>query len=235
MLRVAIVEDEKEYRDLLQEMLARFASEQSREIQVTAFSDGSKLVADYKKEFDIILLDIEMPSLNGMEAAKKIRIIDEDVVLVFITNMALYAIKGYEVDAFDFVLKPITYYTFSMRFARAVSRVRARGTKQICISLPDGIKKLDCRQIHYVEIQNRMLYYHTSEGCFGVRGTLKRVQEELEDFHFIKCNHWYLVNLRHVSEIHGNKVVVAGDELEISRRSRNTFLAAVTDFMGENI
>ena len=83
-------------------------------------------------------MDIEMPHLNGMEAAQKIRELDKEVVIVFITNMAQYAIKGYEVDALDFILKPLNYYTFSMRFTRAVGRVKNREGKRICLNLPDG-------------------------------------------------------------------------------------------------
>lgn len=128
MLRVAVVEDETEYRGLIQEMVGRYAKEYDLQIQTTAFPDGRELVQNYHK-FDILLMDIEMPHLNGMEAAQKIRELDKEVVIVFITNMAQYAIKGYEVDALDFILKPLNYYTFSMRFTRAVGRVKNREGK----------------------------------------------------------------------------------------------------------
>ena len=210
MLRVAVVEDETEYRGLIQEMVGRYAKEYDLQIQTTAFPDGRELVQNYHK-FDILLMDIEMPHLNGM---------------------AQYAIKGYEVDALDFILKPLNYYTFSMRFTRAVGRVKNREGKRICLNLPDGAKFLDSREIYYVEIQNRMLHYHTKAGVFTIRGALKDVQEELEDWHFAKCNQCYLVNLKYVSEIRKNIAVVSGDELEISRRNRPAFLSAVVDFLG---
>ena len=231
MLRVAVVEDETEYRGLIQEMVGRYAKEYDLQIQITAFQDGRELVQNYHK-FDILLMDIEMPHLNGMEAAQKIRELDKEVVIVFITNMAQYAIKGYEVDALDFILKPLNYYTFSMRFTRAVGRVKNREGKRICLNLPDGAKFLDSREIYYVEIHNRMLHYHTKAGVFTIRGALKDVQEELEDWHFAKCNQCYLVNLKYVSEIRKNIAVVSGDELEISRRNRPAFLSAVVDFLG---
>lgn len=235
MLNVAVVEDESEYRSMIQDMIMQYAEEHRKQIKVTAFSDGSGLVENYRKEYDIILLDIEMPQMNGMKAAEEIRRQDQDVVLVFITNMAQYAIRGYEVDALDFILKPLNYYTFSMRFMRAIGRVKIRESRQVCLVLDDGVKKLDSREIYYIEIQNRMLHYHTEDGEFSVRGTLKQAMEELEGYHFVKCNHWYLVNLRHVSEIRKNIVIVAGNELEISRRNRTAFLAAVTEYMGENV
>ena len=154
------------------------------------------------------------------------------MVIVFITNMAQYAIKGYEVNALDFIIKPVNYSTFSMRFTRAIGRVKNREGRRVCLYLPDGPKWVDSREMYYIEIQNRMLHYHTPEGVYSVRGTLKDVQEQLADWNFVKCNQCYLVNLKFVSEIKKNFVVVAGTELEISRRNRNAFLAAVTDYLG---
>lgn len=232
MLRVAIVEDEAECREVLRDMISRYAEEQQKQIRVQEFSDGSELVDNYKPDYDILLLDIEMPHLDGMKAAEKIRETDQDVVIVFITNMAQYAIKGYEVNALDFIIKPVNYSTFSMRFTRAIGRVKNREGRRVCLYLPDGPKWIDSREIYYIDIQNRMLHYHTPEGVYSVRGTLKDVQEQLEDWNFVKCNQCYLVNLKFVSEIKKNFVVVAGTELEISRRNRNAFLAAVTDYLG---
>ena len=232
MLRVAIVEDEAECREVLRDMISRYAEEQQKQIRVQEFSDGSELVDNYKPDYDILLLDIEMPHLDGMKAAEKIRETDQDVVIVFITNMAQYAIKGYEVNALDFIIKPVNYSTFSMRFTRAIGRVKNREGRRVCLYLTDGPKWIDSREIYYIDIQNRMLHYHTPEGVYSVRGTLKDVQEQLADWNFVKCNQCYLVNLKFVSEIKKNFVVVAGTELEISRRNRNAFLAAVTDYLG---
>ena len=146
-------------------------------------------------------------------------------MIVFITNMAQYAIKGYEVDALDFILKPLNYYTFSMRFTRAVGRVKNREGKRICLNLPDGAKFLDSREIYYVEIQNRMLHYHTKAGVFTIRGALKDVQEELEDWHFVKCNQCYLVNLKYVPKSEKTLRLWVEMKLEISRRNRPAFLS----------
>ena len=211
MLRVAVVEDDEKSRNLLRDMIGRYAGEHQMEIRTDEFADGREIVENYTPDYDILLFD---------------------VVMVFITNMAQYAIKGYEVDALDFILKPVSYETFSMRFTRAAGRVKNREGKRLTISLPDGTKWIDSRKIFYVETQNRMLVYHTEDGVFSVRGALKDVQRELEECHFVKCNQCYLVNLRYVTEIRKNVAVVAGDELEISRRNRNAFLAAVTDFLG---
>ena len=167
-----------------------------------------------------------------MDAAEKIRQSDQDVVIVFITNIASFAIRGYEVGALDYVVKPLTYYNFSMRLTRALKRSKARVPHELMLTLPDGVKKLEVGQIYYVEVQNRMLHYYTTEGIFHVRGTMQSAQQMLKAYSFAKCNYWYMVNLRHVTEVKKNTVVVGTYELEISRRNRTPFLKALTEYVG---
>lgn len=232
MYHIAIVEDEAEFAEQLQDFLKQYQKEHDIPMKISIFGDGAEILENYEPLYDIILLDIEMPQVNGMEAAEQIREMDSDVVLMFITNMATYAIRGYEVGALDFVMKPINYYTFSMKFTRAVKRAKQREQQQILLSLSDGVKKFGIQQIHYVEVQNRMLHYHTDEGEYVMRGTMASVEQMLAPYPFIKCNHWYIVNLMHVSEVRGNIAIVGGHELEISRRNRTAFLRALTEYVG---
>ena len=234
MYRVAIVEDDKNFRDQLQEYLKAYGEENQIVFQISEFADGIQVLEEYKKEYDLILLDIEMPVMNGMDAAEKIREIDEDVVLMFITNMAQYAIRGYSVGALDFIMKPITYYTFSMKMTRALKRVKPKEEANLILNTSDGLKSLETKQIYYVEVQNRMLHYHTDEGEIIVRGTLQGAEELLQQYSFAKCNHWYIVNLAHVKEVAKNVAVVGPYEVEISRRNKTSFLKALTEFMGGN-
>ena len=200
MYHIAIVEDEISFVQQLQTYLCRFSEENQMEFKVSVFQDGADILKDYKREYDAIFLDIEMPQVNGMEAAEQIRDMDDDVIIMFITNMAQYAIQGYSVGALDFVMKPINYYTFALKLKRVLKRVDKKDKEQehIILHLPDGVKKLDIRHIYYVEVQNRTLYYYTSKGTFSVKGTLQSVEKQLEKYSFAKCNHWYLVNLKHV-------------------------------------
>ena len=233
MYRIAVVEDEQQYRDEVCQYIEQYATEHQLNFDVTTYTDGQEIVDDVQKYYDIIFFDIEMTQLNGMDAAKVIRERDANVVMVFITNMAQYAIEGYEVGALDFVLKPIDYYGFSFRLARALGRVQKKqGNLEFAINTPGGIKKLNSNDIYYIEIENRFLVYHTAEGDFSQRGTLQSAEEMFQNYHFVKCNHWYLVNLKYVTEIEENIVHVAGSRLEISRRNRAHFLKEVTEYIG---
>lgn len=231
MYHIAIVEDEREFSMQLQEYLLQYGNENDMTYEVSVFQDGAEILEDYKKEYDAIFLDIEMPKVNGMETAERIREMDEDVVLMFITNMAQYALFGYSVGALDFVMKPINYYTFSMKLRRVMKRVQSREEKTIVLSLADGMKKLETRQIYFIEVQNRILRYHTMDGDYEVKGTMQSVEKKLETDTFAKCNHWYMVNLRHVKEVKKNIVVVGNYELEISRRNKTAFMKSLTEYL----
>lgn len=232
MYHIAVVEDEKICSVQMQQFLGQYQEENSVRFKVSVFEAAAQILDPYEPVYDMILMDIDMPGINGMDAAQKIRQTDQDVVIVFITNIASFAIRGYEVGAMDFVVKPITYYNFSTRLTRALKRSRSREPRQMILTLADGVKKLEVSRIYYVEVQNRMLHYYTQEGEYVVRGTMQSVQQMLEAYSFAKCNHWYMVNLRHVSEVKKNTVIVGQYELEISRRNRTPFLKALTEYVG---
>ena len=109
MLHIGIAEDDTNYVRQLKEYLERYSRESSTPMEISVFTDGDELVENYKAQFDLILMDVEMPFLDGMTAAEEIRKLDSEVVIIFITNMAQYAIRGYAVDALDYLIKPVDY------------------------------------------------------------------------------------------------------------------------------
>ena len=135
MFRIAIVEDQDETRECLNRFVRQYAEEQGVQVEISLIADGSEIAAHYTPGFDIIFMDVEMPRLDGFGAAEAIRAVDAEVVLVFVTNMAQYAIRGYEVDALDYVLKPVNYYQFCTKLSRAIQRVQRRRGGQVVLQL----------------------------------------------------------------------------------------------------
>lgn len=230
-MRIAIVEDNPDVRERLAGFVSRYAQENGLTLQVDTFADGAAIVP-YPGGYDILFMDIEMPELGGMAAAEQVRAVDQDVVLVFVTNMAHYAIHGYAVDALDFVLKPVNYYQFKVKLERAIRRVQRRGSAQITVQSAGTLRLLDTADILYLETRNRMLYYHTTTEVLPVRASLQSAEKQLAPYHFARCNQCYLVNLRHIKAVQDDFVLVGQDRLEISRRQRSAFMAAVAAYVG---
>ena len=150
MIRIAIVEDNKNYIDKLKSLLFKYESDSGQKLMITVFEDGEDIAIDYKPEFDIILMDIEMHFMDGMTAATKIREKDSEVILIFITNMPQYVMDGYKVDALDYVLKPMNYFEFSQRIDRAIRRINKHNRNYITISLSNGLQKIEGSVKNYV-------------------------------------------------------------------------------------
>lgn len=232
MYKIAIVEDEAESRATLQSYLKRFQEEKGEACNVVLFHNGMDFISSYKNDYDVVLMDIEMPLLNGMETARKLRKIDETVVLIFITNMAQYAINGYEVDASDFLLKPVGYFTFSLKFAKALRGRERRRDAEFCLETTEGKVRLHLSDIYYVESDKHYNIFHTAQGDYRMRINMKDLEEIFANKNFARCNTSYLVNLAYVSRVKQDVVRVGEYELVISRTKKKSFLDALTVYLG---
>ena len=231
-MKVAIVDDELHIRHEFRRNLERYASENGVSFQIVEFADGDAIAADYSAVFDIILMDIEMPFVNGMTAAEEIRAVDEDVTIIFLTNAPQYAIKGYKVGALDYILKPVSYYAFSETIRRAIAKRQALSLREdfLTVHVKGGVRRIKIGSILYTEVIDHDLYFHTLDSVIQTRGTIREVESDLASYHFFKCNKGCLINLAYVEGYHGNVVKVRSEELQISRTRKKPLLEALNAY-----
>lgn len=234
MISIAIVEDDELEASILEEYIKKHGEENKKEFYISKYSDAINLLNNYKPVYDIIFMDIEMPYLNGMEAAVKLRELDNVVTLIFVTNMANYAIKGYEVAAFDFIVKPVRYATFTMKFRKALARISANEEVNIVVSQRVGIVRLTSRKIIYIEVEGHRLTYHLSDGVVKGHGSLTDLEKQLQICNFLRCHASYLINTQYISHVQGDTVTMTnGDELRISRPRKKKVMIQLAQLLGE--
>lgn len=232
MLRVALVEDQESERAHMLDCLDYLADKENVPFSIAQFSSGLAFLGNYKPEYDIVLMDIEMPGMNGMETARALRKMDSSVLLIFVTNMAQYAIAGYEVDALDFILKPVNKYSFAIKMKRAIARAPKRTEEFVSVKHGGELRQVEISSIRYLDIDGHYVIYHTSAGDLEEYGTLKEAYGKLNRSFFVFVNRSCLVNLYHVGAVSKSSVTVGDRQLDISRPQRKSFLAAMSDFMG---
>ena len=236
IFKVAVVDDEENIRESYKNMFARYSSETGEQARfdVSFFVNGLDFVSNYKKGFDLIFLDVDMPALNGFEAAGVLRKMDEHVILVFVTRLAKYAINGYQYGATDFIVKPLDYATFRLKMRRLIKKLDARTQKTICITCDNTAKILQCSEIKYVEVLGHHIIFHTKDGNYQTYGTLSEIMKELDDGSFFMCHRSYYVNAAYVSELKTSTIVVGGEELPVSRLRRKEISDIIVKYVRKN-
>lgn len=229
-MRIAIVEDLKVHAVRLEEHLRRYQEEEGVSFEVYTFSDGLKFLDNIKMGFNIVFMDINMPYIDGMETAKRLREFDRYTCLIFITELSQYAINGYEVDAFDFVVKPVQYDMFRPKLTKAIAEVNKNDLGKLCIRNKDVIRMVKVADIYYLESVQHKIIYHLVDEDIEVWDSLDNIESRLPEGRFARCGTSYLVNLRYVLMVKGNEVILPNATLPISRLRKKEFINSLTRF-----
>lgn len=233
MIKIAIVEDEQKWTDSFLEYIKRYGEEKREILSADVFCDGMDFISSYNGGYDLILMDIAMPHMNGLQAAHKLRETDQSVCLIFITTMAQYAIKGYEVDAFDFLVKPVEYGLFKIKMDKVVSKVVLGGKKTYTVVSSGGMRKIPLSDIRYVESCKHYLYFHTQDKEYKMRAVLDDIREYFKSYGFAEINRSIIVNLAYVEGYTASEVNLFGQEiLPLSRIYKADFLNKLAEFLG---
>lgn len=231
MIRIAIVEDDKLMQQELIEVTHRFFKENNLKCETYTFSNAEDFLVEYENNYNLILMDIDLPSMDGMSAVKKIREHSLDTMVIFVTSLAQYAIEGYKVNAFDFIVKPVQYYNFALSLKRALKTLIVQEENTIVVSNKNFMQKIEINNLKYIEVINHNLFFHTVNNVIEMRGVLSTYVEQLKKYDFVLCNRCYLVNLRYVTKIDEGIAYLGKIGLVISRAKKKAFIEQLNNYL----
>ena len=236
MNKVALVEDSLEDRSRFETAFKEYCETNAIQYELQCYSCGKDFLDDFHAQFDLLFMDIELPDADGVELCKKVRESDSDVVIAFLTNLSQYAIKGYEVDAIDFMLKPLVKPIFFSKMKKIDAAVKSKQSLDINLVFSGGKRVIRSGDIIFAEVTKHDLTFHTIHGNFVERYTLKELETKLSKSNFSRPNYCYLVNLQYVVSIKKFDVTLrSGDVLQISRNRKKEFTDDFARFLGGSI
>lgn len=237
MYSILIIEDSDDEAQVLSSHLDRYATERGITFNVERRTNAFDFV-DLKGHFDLVFMDIDLPGISGVEAAQMLRINDDKTALIFVTNLAQYAIKGYEVNALDFIVKPVSYYSFSLRMDRALRIISRETERTHVIHTRNGMQVTSIRDISFVDVTNHELAYHLADGAEPItaRETLSDFETEVSGLSFVRISKSFLVNMANIIRIEGDCLTMAPDEkVFFSRPRKKAALQTINQYLGGSL
>ena len=217
-LKIAICDDQDSPRAFLMEKVTTWAKKNRHMAELRQYTDAQAFLFDYaeEKDFDILLLDIEMPGMNGIELAKSIRRENTTVQIVFITGYYEYFSDGFDVSALHYLLKPADERKLAAVLDKAAENLAYR-QRSVLLSTAEGEIKVALADILYIESENVYIVLHTVHGDYRTRMALGKFSEQLDET-FFKVHRSFIVGLKYIKKITRTEVTVTnGDTVPISR------------------
>lgn len=236
MIRIAICEDEKEIQLLLEDCIDNILKNINKEYEIQKYSSGEELLEDNFKEIDILLLDIQMGQVNGMDTARKIRKVDNKMEIIFITSLIDYVQEGYEVRAYRYLLKPIELEELKKHVLTCIKEIEKNKNNYILIKNKSNTYKIYLNDIKYIEVQKKNISIHTIHKRIDIRYSLEKVEKDLNSDKFVKCHKSFIVNLCFIENLKSNSLILEnGEEVPISRYRYKDVKLSFLKFLGGTI
>ena len=233
MWHITICDDEKATRDQLQGYLNQFAELTGEEFQTTCLSSGEELLTWLPADTDILLLDIQMGPISGIEAARDLRKRFHDLCVIFVTSQVQYALDGYKVHAFGFLQKPIQFGQFRLQLTDALALLSARQGMTVTLKTGGETHRFNCNEIYYMEARRHTVTVALRSGKQEYSASLSALEEALRGHGFFRCHKSILVNLRCVQKVSQTELTMYnGDIVPLSRHRRQEFLVALSQYAG---
>ncbi len=233
-MKIYIVEDDAHAEETLEKMILRVLKEIGTTAEIRYYTNGIVFLQEYAGDGDVVFLDCEMPMMNGMEVARRLRDKDGHVMIIFVTNLVQYAVEGYEVGAFDYILKPLSYPAFSRKFRRALQKIESGKDAFISFRSGRSVVKAVVTDVYYVEVNGHNVTVHTAGGDIPSRSPLSELEPSLAEFGIVRCASCFMVNLLHVKQVKADKVFLTdGTEIALTRSYKKEFMQKLAAYLNK--
>ena len=226
VLVIGICDGDTAVRVMLSNFIKRYREETGLGVQVLSYDNGEKLLRHYPFEMDLIFLEIPFTKMNGIEIAKRIRVVDSKVGIVFLTTVLNHVLEAYEVRADNYLIKPLRY----ARFLKEVEQARTRqGQNRFFVETnANGIYKIYTKSIRYIETENHNTRIHTETDSILSYKRMKEHEQTMFEPYFVRCHTGYVVNLLFFEKLESSDIVLASKErIPVSRQRRSAVLEKI--------
>lgn len=234
MLSIAVCDDEIIECCNMEKRIKKMIEEMKIPCIIRQFRSGGELLQALES-FDIVFLDIMMPEMDGMKTAQLFRKKASDKILIFVSSSREYVFEAYDVEAFQYLLKPVEDRKLKNVLQKAVLKTERRSQEFIIVSSQRQKKKLFLDDIYYFEIKGRIVDAHGPEGIFTYYEQMGELENKLQDKGFFRCHKSYLVNLKYVDGYNRQEAILEnGERIVIAKRRYEDFCQEVLKAMREN-
>lgn len=199
---------------------------------IKKFFSGQELLQS-KESFDVIFLDIKMPKISGMELAKELREQEKQSLIIFITSASEYVFEAFDVEAFQYLLKPVQNDKLKIVLEKALKRTEIDANSDfLIISVNRQIKKVFLKDILYIESVGRIAKIHCSTGTLETYEQIGVLEDKLSKKSFFRCHKCFLVNLDYVDAFNKTEVNLEnGEKIMLAKRRYDDFQRAILAYM----
>ena len=233
MINIGICEDELHYRVNIKDMLGDILSTYSINYKIYEFSSGEELLSNYPKDLDILIMDIQMKIINGMDTARKIREFDQNLEIIFMTSFSEFMQEGYEVKAYRYILKPISERKISKNILPCINEIMKKKNNYLTINVKNYVDRIKIDSIVYIETDRPNILIYTNDNKYTTKMSISKIDKILREHGFFRCHNSYIVNLKLVESMNSNTLKIGEKYIPISKYRVKELKLALTNILGD--
>ena len=233
LINIAICDDESYYRTEIKDILSPLLNSYSINYNIYEFSSGEELLDNYPQNLDILIMDIQMKLINGMDTARKIREFDTNVEIIFMTSFPEFMQEGYEVKAYRYILKPISERKIEENILPCIKEVMKKRNRYITIHAKNYIDRIKIESIIYIETDRPNILIYTHDKMYTTRMSISKMEKIISEYGFFRCHNSYIVNLKLVESMDGKTLRINGKNIPISKYRVKDLKLAITNILGD--